>query len=234
LETKDYRTHYERDAELFSYFKTDKYDKDYNRRLHSFIKGLITGSSNRILDIGSGGGWSAEKLAGSGNVTLIDLSYKNLNVIKNKFDVAAAVGDAIELPFKKESFDYVILSEALEHINKPPAALREALRVTRKGGKVIVTTPYNEKIRYYLCVHCNQLTPANAHLHTFTISSFEKVVEGLEFFGIKFYKFGSKLLTVTRLSYALRFLPYWIWRIKDRIANYLVDRANTLIAVIKK
>lgn len=234
MENKDYINHYKKDAELFSYFENNKYDADYNNRLHTFIEGFITGKNKKILDIGSGGGWSIQKFSKNGTLYLIDLAHNNLKSLKQKYVVNPTVGDAIKLPFKDNGFDYVIISEVLEHINNPEPAIREALRVTKKNGKIIITTPYNEIIRYYLCIHCNQMTPANAHLHSFTINSFEKLIDSNNYSNIKFYKFGSKILTVTRISYMLRFLPFWLWRMKDKFFNMLADKPNTLITVITK
>ena len=234
MENKDYKAHYQKDAELFSYFENDKYDIDYNRRLHTCIKKMVMGSGNKILDIGSGGGWSVSELSKNGQLFLIDLSQKNLKTIKLDSNAQAAVGDAIQLPFKENCFDYVIISEVLEHINNPAQAILDAFRVLKKGGKIIISTPYNEKIRYYLCIHCNQMTPANAHLHSFNITSMQEICKDLNTSSIIFHKFGSKLLTATRISYLLRWLPYWLWRSKDKFLNLIIDKPNTLITVIKK
>ena len=234
MENKDYRSHYQIDAELFNYFENNKYDVDYNRRLHTCLRKLLSGSANKILDIGSGGGWSVETLSEFGNIHLFDLSHKNLCAIKHKSETNAVVGDALFLPFKKDCFDYVIISEVLEHINNPLNAIEQAFRVLKSGGKIIITTPYNEKIRYYLCVHCNKMTPANAHLHSFTVESMSQLLNKLKISSIKYVKFGSKILTVTRISYMLRFLPYCFWRLKDRLLNLMIDKPNTLITIIRK
>lgn len=234
MKTQDYKEHYKKDAELFDYFEVDKYDMDYNRRLHTFIKKFVTGKNNRILDIGSGGGWSAKELSGNGSVFLCDLSEKNLLKIKKEYNSNAAIADALELPFKSGSFDYLILSEVLEHLNDPKTAIKEMLRVAKTGGRIIITTPYNEKIRYYLCVHCNQMTPANAHLHSFTEESLSEYIDDLQYSGKEFYKFGNKLLTLSRISYLLRHFPFWFWRLKDKIATFFINKPNTIITIIKK
>lgn len=234
MENRDYISHYQLDAELFSYFENNKFDEDYNNRLHSFINKFIKATNNKILDVGSGGGWSAKKLKKSGDLFLIDLSFKNLSIIKNSYDSYCIQSDAIKLPFRDNTFDYVIISEVLEHINKPEYAIKEALRVTKKEGIVIITTPFKEKIKYYLCIHCNKMTPANAHLHSFSIEKFKEMCKDFSYSEIKFYKFGSKLLTVTRVSYFIRFLPFWVWRMKDVFLNLLFNKPNTLVVILKK
>jgi SAM-dependent methyltransferase len=49
------------------------------------------------------------------------------------------VADITRLPFSDGSFDYVVSSEVLEHVTDDIAALRELLRVSRRGA--IVTVP---------------------------------------------------------------------------------------------
>lgn len=53
------------------------------------------------------------------------------------FEVAAAE----KLPFDDETFMTVTIAEALEHLDDYLAALEEALRVTKKGGRIIFTVP---------------------------------------------------------------------------------------------
>jgi len=236
LENKDYITHYQKDAELFSYFEENKFEKDFNNRLHSFIKTFIKGKYNKILDIGSGGGWSVEIIDEKNSLFLMDLSLKNLSEIKrNHKDRGFYIqGDALRLPFKNNSFNYIIISEVLEHINKPELIIKEAYRVLSEKGKIIITTPYEEKIKYYLCIHCNNITPANAHLHSFSIESFRRLCYELGYNNIEYYKFGNKLWTITRISYFLRFLPFWLWRAKDKVLNFILNKPNTLVVIIKK
>jgi len=234
LENKDYITHYQKDAEFFDYFEENKYDKDFSSRLHSFINSFIKGNNNKILDIGSGGGWTAKIINEKNSLFLMDLSFKNLSEIKRNHKGFYIQGDALRLPFKNNSFNYIIISEVLEHINKPELIIKEAYRVLSDKGEIIITTPYEEKIKYYLCIHCNNITPANAHLHSFSINSFKKMCNELGYKNIDFYKFGSKFLTVTRLSYFLRFLPFWLWRAKDKVLNFILNKPNTLVVIIKK
>jgi SAM-dependent methyltransferase len=59
-----------------------------------------------------------------------DFDFKNI-----EFHVA----DAMNLPYKDSSFDLVVSQNAFEHIPDPLAALKEAVRVTKKGGVIYLT-----------------------------------------------------------------------------------------------
>ena len=52
------------------------------------------------------------------------------------------VGFADRLPFAGETFDTVLCTEVLEHVQDAERAASELFRVTRSGGTVLVTVPY--------------------------------------------------------------------------------------------
>ena len=61
-------------------------------------------------------------------------------------------GDATKLPFADSSFDVVITSEVLEHIQDDVAAIAEMVRVLKPGGHFAATVPawFPEKINWML------------------------------------------------------------------------------------
>jgi demethylmenaquinone methyltransferase / 2-methoxy-6-polyprenyl-1,4-benzoquinol methylase len=94
----------------------------------------------RVLDLAAGTGTSSEPFARAGaDVVPTDFSLGMLRVGKaRRPDLALTAGDATRLPFADSSFDVVTISFGLRNVVDTQAALREMLRVTRPGGRLLV------------------------------------------------------------------------------------------------
>jgi ubiquinone/menaquinone biosynthesis C-methylase UbiE len=98
----------------------------------------------RVLEVGCGRGAFAGLLADRGaHVTAADLSPEAVRITADWLGdrVETRVADICALPFEDESFDLVVSLETVEHTDDPTRALSELVRVTKRGGRLIVTTP---------------------------------------------------------------------------------------------
>ncbi|MGN1160138.1 MAG: methyltransferase domain-containing protein [Lachnospiraceae bacterium] len=106
----------------------------------------------KILDIGAGTGRYALALAGEGyDVTAVEPVRHNLSRLKQKDTegkVKAYQGNALCLKrFEDESFDLTLLFGPMYHLfafEDKLKALREAIRVTKPGGYILVAYIMNE------------------------------------------------------------------------------------------
>lgn len=98
-----------------------------------------------LLDVGSGSGTisaSFAKLIPDGHVTGIDLNPNILPRARAVAEIAGVKniefqqGSVYKLPFADETFDVAFCHQVLVHIGTPWDALREMLRVTKRGGVV--------------------------------------------------------------------------------------------------
>lgn len=98
--------------------------------------------NKQLLDAGCGTGWfSAAAVKRGAKVTSMDLGEKLLNEVAKKCKSERVVGSILDIPFKKNTFDYVIVSEVIEHVPDPDRALRECYRVLKSHGVLVLTTP---------------------------------------------------------------------------------------------
>src|SRR5690606_30772767 len=57
-----------------------------------------------------------------------------------------AFSTATDLPFRDESFDFVLCTEVLEHVPDPHRAYAEIARVLKPGGRALITTPFMYRV----------------------------------------------------------------------------------------
>ena len=95
---------------------------------------------DRVLDLAAGTGTSSEPIARAGAfVVACDFSLGMLAVGRKRNPrLSFVAGDALALPFADDSFDAVTISFGLRNVNDRDAGLREMLRVTRPGGRLVV------------------------------------------------------------------------------------------------
>ncbi len=101
-------------------------------------KAVAPRPGERVLDLAAGTGLSTLDLAKSGAWCLAaDFSQGMLAAGKSR-DVPKVAADATALPFADDSFDAVTISYGLRNISETDTALREMLRVTKPGGRMVI------------------------------------------------------------------------------------------------
>ncbi len=101
-----------------------------------------------ILEVGGGRSGLTSLLYPDAQIVNIDLNGEYASSPCNKRPgVRFVCGDATNIPFEAESFDAVTMFDLLEHVPDDRKAVREAFRVLRPGGFLLVSTP-NENWRF--------------------------------------------------------------------------------------
>ena len=128
-------------------------------------------SGKSVLDIGCGacgktmfyGKMGAEHITGMDIVPEYEKEAYDLAKelgLSDKFTFV--LGDAAKTDFRDESFDVIIMNDAMEHVAEPEKVLAEAYRILIKGGRLYVNfPPYNHPFGAHLSdvigipwVHC--------------------------------------------------------------------------------
>ncbi|MDO8639225.1 MAG: methyltransferase domain-containing protein [Candidatus Daviesbacteria bacterium] len=116
-------------------------------RAKMVIQQLELKNGDKVLDLGCGSGYYSyllSKMPIKLNITGID---NHVNAIEDaKRDVGEKnakfiIGNAEKLPFPENSFDKIVMSEIIEHVKDDIRVLKEARRVLKQGGILVLTTP---------------------------------------------------------------------------------------------
>lgn len=106
-----------------------------------------------VLDIGCGAGGKTVYYASQGvksivGVEILEKYRKEAEELSRKYNVSDkftfVCSDAAETPFADESFDTIIMNDAMEHVDEPERVLKECYRILKKSGKLYLNfPPYN-------------------------------------------------------------------------------------------
>lgn len=120
------------------------------------------------------------------------------------------VGYSQDMPFEADSFDVVVMSEVLEHLDDDvlERTVQELYRVLRKGGQFIGTVPFNENLEQIMCPHCSAVFHRVGHVRSFDKQSLRKTINAV-------FEDGN-------IKVWVKFLPAWpILNLKGRLVAIL-------------
>jgi len=147
---------------------------DVNPLRLKFIKDYAQLSSQRIVDVGCGGGILTEALAKNGADALgIDLSEELIDIadlhgletgINANYQKISAEQLAEEQP---ESFDHVTCMEMLEHVPDAGSIISACAKMVKPGGMVFFSTLNRKPKAYLLAIvaaeHLLKMLPKGTH-----------------------------------------------------------------------
>ncbi|MEU8211420.1 methyltransferase domain-containing protein [Micromonospora sp. NPDC049044] len=112
----------------------------YQQRVRQLLE---PAPGRRYVDVGAGTGASAARLKGQHSVSVVtvDHALTMAAAMQARGLTHSTVADAHHLPFLADSFDGAWADRTLQHLAHPDAAIKELIRVVRRGGRVVLADP---------------------------------------------------------------------------------------------
>ena len=146
---EDYYSNYDEEGRLLSRHG----QVEYRTTMKYIHEAAANVNAKRILEVGAGTGRYSVALAKEGfEVDAVELTEYNLEIMNSKINgmdnIRTYQGNALDLSmFEDESFDITLVLGPMYHLYTKEdklKALREAVRVTKKGGYILVAYCMNE------------------------------------------------------------------------------------------
>jgi SAM-dependent methyltransferase len=136
-----------RDPNVIAWMTRHEADMAFRKRVQTIFEWIQPTDDMLILDMPCGRGFYLNMFRYVSDCTLVgaeldwDVLLKAQRNVGHLPDVALHNTNIYALPYASNSFDAVILSEILEHVDDDVAALKEIYRVLKPGGVVAITVP---------------------------------------------------------------------------------------------
>jgi len=171
--------------------------KDGFNRWYDPIYELIN-KTDSVLELGCGNTNFLKKLKSKG-CEVEGVDYYQINP-KDGINVSKVDFEKCVLPYKDNSFDVVVTSETIEHLINPYPMLREAKRVLKPNGRLIIGTHNQTNI------YCRLFFLFGKINGTFNVSKIYDLTDDYYEFRGHFRVYSKKLLNKTVMRTG--FIPY--------------------------
>lgn len=109
----------------------------------NIIDGFRLSPGAKILDIGTSTGTNLRMLRDAGyvNVLGLDMHDEAIRWCSDKGLGIVEKGDICNIPYINDSYDLVLATDIIEHVDEDELALREISRILKPGGRALLTVP---------------------------------------------------------------------------------------------
>lgn len=132
-------------------------------------------AGSRVLDIGVGSGvFESFAIQRGMDIHCLDPSERSIQALRTRYGLGekARVGYSQSIPFEDNSFDWIVVSEVLEHLTDDVLAstLTEVHRVLAPGGRLLGSVPSREVLggQQVVCPCCAVPFHRWGHMQSFT------------------------------------------------------------------
>jgi demethylmenaquinone methyltransferase/2-methoxy-6-polyprenyl-1,4-benzoquinol methylase len=123
-------------------------------------------TKGRLLDAGGGTGRVSSQFgAAVGKIVLTDVSEGMLKQAQIKGNLIPSLAHAERMPFADETFDRVLVVDALHHFSNQQEAIADMARVLKPGGRLVIEEPDLNHMRVKLVALAEKLALMRSHFY---------------------------------------------------------------------
>jgi SAM-dependent methyltransferase len=179
----------------------------------------------RVLDVGAGDGTLLATLRDLGwTVHGLDFDERAVEAAASR-GVEVQLGDPRKLPYADTSFDAVVMSHVIEHVEDPGVVLAEAWRVLAPGGELVVGTPNAESLLHRRYGADWQPLETPRHLQVFTRPALTALAEQAGLENVWGYTTARSANGVARAAWKFRREGRWDMRSRPSLKERFVMEA---------
>ncbi|MCG3164353.1 MAG: Ubiquinone biosynthesis O-methyltransferase [Bacteroidia bacterium] len=223
--------------------------EDYERRGKAkleIVKKHI--KSGNVLDVGCSAGFFLKAAKDEGfNTFGVELSPDTAKIARERYGLNVVTSTLENAGFENDFFDLVTFFDVLEHVPDPTAILKEANRITKKNGLVIVGLPNVDGLFPRISLFLYPITgywwhhEMPIHLFQFTKRTLNKILaktgyEKKEIIDTQLPINNSYIEEQMREKMKNKVMSYLYFRIAIRISKYAVPlkMGDLIIFVARK
>jgi len=223
--------------------------EDYERRGKvklEIVKKYV--KSGNVLDVGCSAGFFIKAAKDEGfNTFGVELSEDTAMIARNRYGINVINSTLEKAEFQDDFFDVVTFWDVLEHVPDPTSILKEANRITKKNGLVIIGLPNVGGLFPRISLFLYPITgywwhhEMPIHLFQFTKKTLNKILaktgyEKKEIIDTQLPINNSYIEEQMREKMKNKWLSYLYFRIAIRISKYAVHlkMGDMIIFVARK
>ncbi len=167
------------------YWDVRKSMGDFEIKWKSIKESLPLGKDVKFLDFGCGKGLLLSEILKVNpdlNATGADISETAITYAKKALPSVdfKVIKEGDELPFKANSFDFILVADVLEHIYDTDFIFGELVRILKPGGKMFISVPYHGMFKNILITLVGfdfYFNPKQPHIRFYTKNNLFNLVK---------------------------------------------------------
>lgn len=208
---KEFLSRYEKGASIYDEERLKDYEgkKVLKEQLKILTKILKKHKPKKVLEAGCGTGRILLPLAKLGyNIEGFDLSENMLKELNKKnSNVKTKIGDIEKIPYKDETFDLTYSITVLMHMSKIDKAIKEMIRVTKKGGYIIFDLPNKESIWTKISILLN---PKKKRSLLYSKKDIQKILKKENYQTTGIFSYARTFYKIPILKHIINFLDIYV------------------------